>query len=74
MSKTGLVTVAEQSEATAAVGKMLSSMEGMQEQLSALTNLVIGHEKTIENLTKRIKQLEFGPAPVVDIRNRLKKG
>lgn len=48
----GLRKVAENSEEMAAVGNLLKAMEGMQEQLSALTDLVIAQDARIEKLEK----------------------
>ena len=70
--KTGLTVVAESSEATAAVGKILSALEGMQEQMMSLTDLVVQQDKRIILLQKRLEKLEFGPSPVIDVRGRVK--
>ena len=72
-SPTGLRQVVENSEAMAAIGNILSALEGMQEQIAALTDLVVSQDKRIKVMVKRLEKVEMGPAPVIDIRNRLRK-
>lgn len=70
---TGLRQVVANSEEMAAIGNILSALEGMQEQIAALTDLVVSQDKRIKVLVKRLEKVEMGPAPVIDIRNRLRK-
>lgn len=72
-NENGLRVVAENSEEMAAIGNILKAMEGMQEQIGALTDIVVAQDKHIDELKARVEKLEFGPAPVVDIRGRTRK-
>lgn len=59
----GLRTIVENSENMAAIGNLLRVIEGMQEQVSALTDLVI-------SLDHRVTKLENAKAPkLISVRN-----
>ena len=53
--RNGLRKVAENSEEMAAVGNLLKAMEGMQEQIAPLTDLVIAQDARIDELEKKSK-------------------
>lgn len=51
----GLRKVAENSEDMAAIGNLLKAMEGMQEQIAALTDLVVAMDHRIDKLEQKGK-------------------
>lgn len=72
-NENGLRKIVDNSDEMAAIGNLLKAMEGMQEQIAALTDLVVSQDQRIDVLKARIEKLEFGPAPIVDIRGRTRK-
>ncbi len=51
----GLRKVAENSEAMVAITNLLKAMEGMQEQLAALTDLIVAMDHRIDKLEAKGK-------------------
>lgn len=51
-SAIGLRKVVENSDDMAAIGNILKAMEGMQEQLAALTDIVISLDERVSKLEK----------------------
>ena len=51
----GLRKVAENSDEMAAIGNLLKALEGMQEQLAALTDLVLAMDHRLDKLESKGK-------------------
>jgi hypothetical protein len=59
----GLMVIAENSEDVAAIGNILKAMEGMQDQIAALTDLIVQQDARIDALEKK------GKPKLISVRN-----
>lgn len=53
--RNGLRTVAENSDEMAAIGNILKAMEGMQEQIAAMTDLILAMDARIDKMEAKSK-------------------